>query len=180
MACLLSTYQLWLDDLFPKAKFADGINIIEKLGHKKQIQIMRKVWIDEGKYKPPASEDSDSDHDGDYNMAEDRDAADEMHHSATGQEVSRDDDSGAGNGRIGRGLYSAPLPNPTTTEVFSEGRDGAEPDEDELDALLAEDLESTRGPSKPKPRVIESSDAPPEPDEFADEMEAMAEMDPMW
>ncbi|OAX81793.1 hypothetical protein ACJ72_03860 [Emergomyces africanus] len=46
---LLNFYQLWLDDLYPRAKFADGLAMIEKLGHSKRIQIMRKEWIDECK-----------------------------------------------------------------------------------------------------------------------------------
>lgn len=45
MARLLNVYQLWLDDLYPRAKFADGLAIIEKLGHKKRIQTMRREWI---------------------------------------------------------------------------------------------------------------------------------------
>ncbi|KAJ5486340.1 hypothetical protein N7530_000640 [Penicillium desertorum] len=48
-ARLLNFYQLWLDDLFPRAKFADGLTIIEKLGHSKRIQAMRREWIDEEK-----------------------------------------------------------------------------------------------------------------------------------
>jgi replication fork protection complex subunit Csm3/Swi3 len=49
MARLLNFYQLWLDDLFPRAKFADGLAMIEKLGHSKRVQIMRKEWIGEDK-----------------------------------------------------------------------------------------------------------------------------------
>ncbi|EER28304.1 hypothetical protein CPC735_061770 [Coccidioides posadasii C735 delta SOWgp] len=49
VARLLNFYQLWLDDLYPRAKFADGLSIIEKLGHTKRMQVMRKEWIDEGK-----------------------------------------------------------------------------------------------------------------------------------
>ena len=49
MARLLNAYQLWLDDLYPRAKFADGLAIIEKLGHTKRIQTMRREWIQEGK-----------------------------------------------------------------------------------------------------------------------------------
>ncbi|KAF3481013.1 chromosome segregation in meiosis protein 3 [Arthroderma uncinatum] len=48
-ARLLNFYQLWLDDLYPRAKFSDGLSIIEKLGHTKRLQVMRKEWIDEGK-----------------------------------------------------------------------------------------------------------------------------------
>lgn len=46
-ARLLNFYQLWLDDLFPRAKFADGLSMIEKLGHSKRLQTMRRAWIDE-------------------------------------------------------------------------------------------------------------------------------------
>lgn len=48
-ARLLNFYQLWLDDLFPRAKFADGLSMIEKLGHSKRLQTMRRTWIDEEK-----------------------------------------------------------------------------------------------------------------------------------
>src|SRR5579862_1682592 len=50
-ARILSLYQLWLDDLFPKAKFADALAIVEKLGHSKKMQVMRKEWIEEGAVK---------------------------------------------------------------------------------------------------------------------------------
>ena len=49
VAGLLNAYQLWLDDLYPRAKFADGLAIIEKLGHTKRMQTMRREWIQEGK-----------------------------------------------------------------------------------------------------------------------------------
>ncbi|KAI9751958.1 MAG: chromosome segregation in meiosis- protein [Lichina confinis] len=49
VARMLAMYQLWLDDLFPKAKFADGLSIIEKLGHSRHMQVMRKQWIDDAK-----------------------------------------------------------------------------------------------------------------------------------
>ncbi|KAI9669696.1 MAG: chromosome segregation in meiosis- protein [Alyxoria varia] len=58
---LLSTYQLWLDDLFPKAKFGDGLAIIEKLGHSRRMQLMRREWIDEDKPKPIDIDPSDDD-----------------------------------------------------------------------------------------------------------------------
>src|SRR3954469_1549167 len=49
---MLNLYQLWLDDLYPRAKFADGLTMIEKLGHSKRIQVMRREWIDEEKPRP--------------------------------------------------------------------------------------------------------------------------------
>ena len=48
---MLQFYQLWLDALYPRAKFADGLAMIEKTGHSKRMQVMRKTWIDEGKRK---------------------------------------------------------------------------------------------------------------------------------
>ncbi|OJJ76759.1 hypothetical protein ASPBRDRAFT_35916 [Aspergillus brasiliensis CBS 101740] len=60
-ARLLNFYQLWLDDLFPRAKFADGLAMIEKLGHSKRLQTMRREWIDEEKPRLSAA---DSEHTG--------------------------------------------------------------------------------------------------------------------
>ncbi|KAI9757303.1 MAG: hypothetical protein M4579_003514 [Chaenotheca gracillima] len=54
---LLSFYQLWLDDLFPKAKFADALAIIEKLGHSRRLQVMRREWMEEDKPKPASDVD---------------------------------------------------------------------------------------------------------------------------
>jgi replication fork protection complex subunit Csm3/Swi3 len=48
-ARLLSFYQLWLDELFPKAKFLDALAMVEKAGHGKSMAVLRKQWIDEGK-----------------------------------------------------------------------------------------------------------------------------------
>ncbi|PYI12109.1 chromosome segregation in meiosis protein 3 [Aspergillus sclerotiicarbonarius CBS 121057] len=58
-ARLLNFYQLWLDDLFPRAKFADGLAMIEKLGHSKRLQTMRREWIEEEKPKLSAAESED-------------------------------------------------------------------------------------------------------------------------
>nr|POE89775.1 chromosome segregation in meiosis protein 3 [Quercus suber] len=56
MARLLNTYQLWLDDMYPRAKFRDGLTMVEKLGHGKRMQITRRGWIDET--KPNRNEDA--------------------------------------------------------------------------------------------------------------------------
>ncbi|KAG6052136.1 hypothetical protein E4U39_003758 [Claviceps sp. Clav50 group G5] len=58
-ARLLSFYQIWLDDLFPKAKFLDALAMVEKLGHKKQIVVARNEILNEG--KPKAQDDQDDD-----------------------------------------------------------------------------------------------------------------------
>lgn len=46
---LLNTYQLWLDDLYPRAKFRDALTMVEKVGHSKRMQVMRKAWLDDTK-----------------------------------------------------------------------------------------------------------------------------------
>ncbi|KAK5108943.1 hypothetical protein LTR62_007658 [Meristemomyces frigidus] len=43
---LLGMYQLWSDDMFPKAKFRDGIKMIENLGRGKRMGVMRRSWMD--------------------------------------------------------------------------------------------------------------------------------------
>ncbi|KAI9833695.1 MAG: chromosome segregation in meiosis- protein [Phylliscum demangeonii] len=51
VARLLALYQLWLDDLYPKAKFADALAMVEKLGHSRRMQTMRREWVEEGKQR---------------------------------------------------------------------------------------------------------------------------------
>jgi replication fork protection complex subunit Csm3/Swi3 len=46
---LLSFYQLWLDDLFPKARFLDALAMVEKVGHRKAVVTARMGWIEEGR-----------------------------------------------------------------------------------------------------------------------------------
>ncbi|KAG5518296.1 hypothetical protein PMAC_003092 [Pneumocystis sp. 'macacae'] len=42
---LLSYYQIWAHELFPKAKFHEVIRMIQKCGHSKRIRIERSQWI---------------------------------------------------------------------------------------------------------------------------------------
>lgn len=46
-ARLLEFYQLWLDDLFPKARFLDALAMVEKVGHKATVRMARQAIIDE-------------------------------------------------------------------------------------------------------------------------------------
>jgi len=161
MARLLNTYQLWLDDLFPKAKFADGLTMVEKVGHKKKLQLMRREWIDEGKPRP----------------AEEPDEI-EVEHEPAADQVSEQE--GADN----PGALPAELDSAVQTDQPSrsdEARQGpVEPDEDELDALLAESGSAQRkytslfgsGDSGRAPAV-----QAPHHTDFEDEEEAMAGMD---
>ncbi|OAF58573.1 chromosome segregation in meiosis- protein [Pseudogymnoascus destructans] len=46
---LLGLYQMWLDDLYPKAKFGDALRMVEGVGHKKTVAVARRGWIEEGR-----------------------------------------------------------------------------------------------------------------------------------
>ncbi|KAH6648676.1 replication fork protection component Swi3-domain-containing protein [Truncatella angustata] len=60
-AKLLSFYQLWLDDLYPKAKFLDALGMVEKAGHTGAMRMARMDWINEGKPKHHLDENEDED-----------------------------------------------------------------------------------------------------------------------
>ncbi|KAF2000090.1 Swi3-domain-containing protein [Amniculicola lignicola CBS 123094] len=156
IARMLNMYQLWLDDLYPKAKFADGLAMIEKLGHTKRIQYMRKQWIDEGKPKHTTEVDFE---------------ADEPHSPKETVEGATDPMEGLS---LGDSTSRTPPHLRTLVPVaFDE-----DPDEDELDALLAEgaaDIPMPTTTMRPKPRAANA-----EEDMFADEMELIGDMDHMW
>lgn len=144
-ARLLNFYQLWLDDLFPRAKFADGLTIIEKLGHTKRMQTMRREWIDEERRKvshlPETSQD----------VLETRDLPTRLTADSTAAavEISREQSSSR-----------PPLDVADTTdqELFIQDPKGLprppavsqpEPDDDELDDLLREQDEIiSKGPEE--------------------------------
>lgn len=202
MSRLLNTYQLWLDDLFPKAKFVDGLTMIEKLGHKKKIQMYRKEWIDEGK---PRNFQDDID-----DFVASREEEPSRHATEHTSEHSRDrPTSSSGEQHVdsqdnSRGLADpARLPadvsepdedeldallreaagdnNRLATGASEAQPDDEEPDEDELDALLAEDdvQINNNGPKSifGGPVSSESVTRQQSRHDFADEEDAMAEMD---
>lgn len=121
---MLNYYQLWLDNLYPRAKFADGLQLVEKVGHSKRMQVMRKEWIDEG--KPGYA----------------RERAARRH-----EEERETDDLYAGDGPV-RGDVSTgdsiPSADPESDSLFIPDsrapttEENGLPDDDELDALLAE------------------------------------------
>ncbi|KAI2602765.1 Swi3-domain-containing protein [Hypoxylon sp. NC1633] len=160
-ARLLSFYQLWFDDLFPKAKFLDAAAMAEKAGHKKYMRLKRLEWIDEGKPKLASIEDGEDPFGESSNQLEERAAAvfparvapifqnreNERPQTPARDDVPDDDDMD---------IYDAtPLAprktQPASTSLFGGGEsnttsagasifgNGAEPDEDDLDALMAEE-----------------------------------------
>ncbi|OAG41632.1 hypothetical protein AYO21_04096 [Fonsecaea monophora] len=138
VARLLNYYQLWLDNLYPRAKFADGLQLIEKAGHSRRMQVMRKEWIDEG--KPGYIRERESKKAAEKEMEADKEtdnlfAADQL---SAGQEASN----------AGIGTEDDSLFVPDVRNKDNDGDDdGALPDDDELDALLAE--QETRGTARP-------------------------------
>lgn len=149
----MSFYQLWLDDLFPKAKFLDALSMVEKAGHKNQLRLKRIQWIDEGRPKPAGFQDGDGDDDlfGDANQPEERDPAiypariaPIFQNSVEKRAKTPDRDDPFADVDI----YDASPKRPTnatstTASVFGNGggvtQANDEPDEDDLDALMAEE-----------------------------------------
>ncbi|KAF9697208.1 hypothetical protein EKO04_004910 [Ascochyta lentis] len=160
IARMLNMYQLWLDDLYPRAKFADALAIIEKVGHTKRMQVDRKAWIDEG--KPGRNTEQDED-DLDATIPTETPAQDQ-------QRAIGELDAGVDTAQVYSGSDMLPQLQ-AHTHPLAEG-----PDEDELDALLAE----TAQENVPLARPLLSQSVPTQDDPFADEMEAMEGMNDMW
>lgn len=178
MAQLLRTYQLWLDDLYPRAKFADGLAIIEKLGHSKRMQVTRKTWIDESKPKASIEEVHDP-LPATSNPGSQRNASDAKQREHKSAEASL---------RPSAEIYDfdATLQqrkNGADPSADAPVIDSGAPNGDELDALLAEDPDPSlplngnldeRAPSQGSHRLelkpVQS---------FEDDEEALREMD-MW
>ncbi|KAI9830442.1 MAG: hypothetical protein M1819_005694 [Sarea resinae] len=200
VARLLNFYQLWLDDLYPRAKFADGLAIIEKLGHSRRMQVMRRQWIDEGKPNHTGSDEDvlrpENQSASDPRPAPPPNRQDSISNrphldSDPTQEPSRDRtpptavwDEGDLYTVSPRGMRSAAsrAVEPVTSHsnhdslFVSDDEEGVQPEEDELDALLAEDAANNMGPSAHIPAAKRS----PAQDDFRDEEEAMAGMEDVW
>jgi Replication Fork Protection Component Swi3 len=153
-AKLLNYQQLWLDNLYPRAKFVDGLQLVEKAGHSKKMQTMRKEWIDEGK---PEYARRERPTEREIDRVENSEAVD-----AT---KGTDTEPAGGNGEAAtrpvtdqsifdNGAESEDLFFPDTTKKVGEDDDDAAPEDDELDTLLAE--QSTSYVSRPKPAEPES------------------------
>ncbi|KAK4620837.1 Chromosome segregation in meiosis protein 3 [Fulvia fulva] len=146
---LLNTYQLWLDDLYPRAKFRDALTMVEKVGHSKRMQVMRKAWLDDT--KPNRRGQSP-----DVEMS-----------GAIGQrEVDPDDQDEPA--RRDEDLFAEMVQDKEAHDIHA-ANDA--PDDDELDALLAEDgVQSSR--PQPQPHVgAKGPFTEDEPDE--DDLDAM-------
>ncbi|MCJ1313518.1 chromosome segregation in meiosis- protein [Agyrium rufum] len=167
---LINLYQLWLDDLYPKAKFADGLAIIEKLGHTKRLQVMRREWIDEGKTRDP------SQHQEDKEIANIMRPEDDI--------TTKDDLVNPSNDAALPRVSSVPdatnsvRTKPASNSLFFSDEEGEDvnPDDD-LDAILAEEGQQNRGSLAQVPVKEYSRD---NGHDFEDDEDAMAAMDDIW
>jgi replication fork protection complex subunit Csm3/Swi3 len=191
---LLAFYQIWLDDLFPKAAFPDALKMVEKMGHKKMLQSMRMEWINEGKPRTSVHEDSLFDEptlpareNGERERTASRIApifekpATERPKTPAADEDADMDDLYDATPRAARRksvdidsqdsvFGGASLFGPAKTATADDG-----PPEDDLDALLAEEDALQAEGAKLLPAITSKPT-----DSFDDEMQAMAEMDDLW
>lgn len=166
-ARLLNFYQLWLDDLFPRAKFADGLAIIEKLGHSKRIQTMRREWIDEE--KPSYFDDRETSRD----IPDTRDLFTGSSSSLNGKTADESRDSGPSRPpQDGSAVIDSELFIPGAGGESRPTASHPEPDDDDLEDLLREQGEQLSGAiSEQTLRAPHSGH-----DEFDAENEAMNEL----
>ncbi|KAK3641426.1 chromosome segregation in meiosis-related protein [Elasticomyces elasticus] len=150
---LLNLYQLWLDDLYPKAKFRDGLAMVEKIGHGKRMAVMRRGWMDGGG------------HDGmDDLFGEQPRAQGEGERSGNADvEMPEEDELDA---LMGGSTDHAPRPQPQQpVQGMFEDDDG--PDDDELDALMAETATISSKPVQPQSKRLPFEQDDDEDDEDA-------------
>lgn len=138
-ARLLNFYQMWLDNLYPRAKFADAVQMVEKAGHTKKLQMYRRSWIDEGKPGFVRREDVDDAFDKQDALADNSRPADLI---TTDADIDLDFDEDPSS----MFFEGADLP---THKIQEDG-----PDDDELEALLAQ--EDYREPCSKQPIEIDS------------------------
>jgi replication fork protection complex subunit Csm3/Swi3 len=158
-AKLLSHYQLWLDNLYPRAKFADGLQLVEKVGHGKRMQVMRKEWIDEG--RPGYGKDVKDTHT--LVSAEGQNRRDGSDRVRSKSPVDRRPTAGPKTtahesifGHLDEGDDDDMFFNDPQFDSDADDHNANEPDEDELDALLAE--QTATKDSRPQHRQTEPNE----------------------
>ncbi|CAK7226366.1 Antiviral helicase ski2 [Sporothrix curviconia] len=166
---LLSMYQLWLDDLFPKARFADALAMVEKEGHKTGMHKMRMEWINES--KPRDIDDGELD---DTAIPQANKELGEPQRQQQQPQMHAPNTDGSGLDSIPDDLFdddlydATPAPPTQASRTQSAGNVDADqvPDESELDALLAMAME-VHGPEDYGPPPI------PVPEDDFDDLEAL-------
>lgn len=196
-ARLLSFYQLWLDDLFPKARFLDALAMVEKTGHKKRMALARIDWINEGKTKgggdDHATLEGEEDEDLEMRPISTLEKPPPVRPSTPSGDRDVPDDDDLYDATPRRAPPTVPVvngePDPDDLEALmaeAAGQDASgprnapardEPDDD-LDALIAEAESHDAGGDKDKGSVNLQTQGPS--DDFAEEEAAMQEMEGLW
>jgi len=150
--------------------------MIEKLGHSKRMQVMRKAWIDEGKPRSSVEQ---------YEAELEPLPATSPPGSKPEPQIMHTNGLSPDTGNPENELFPVPRidrvrqPVESTLDEIWVG-----PDEDELDALLAEpplqnSPERSNSFDKPQSPGVRRAPTPLE-DLYEDDEEAMREMDEMW
>jgi replication fork protection complex subunit Csm3/Swi3 len=155
----LSFYQEWLDDLFPKAKFLDALAMVEKLGHNKMVQKMRVDWINEGRPKSSVVADGGDDEE----PTEERHEPDEATAPRQADRIAPIFERAANGARPSTppqdDLFGDDIYGSTPIGAVKGGRaadTAGEPDQDELDALMAEMDQEPSAPARPAAGAVKS------------------------
>ncbi|KAK4149823.1 replication fork protection component Swi3-domain-containing protein [Chaetomidium leptoderma] len=138
-ARLLSFYQDWLDDLFPKATFLDALAMVEKTGHKTTMRNARLQWIDEGKPRATAADDEEDYriHQGPFGPQQSDRVAPVFENAA--QAARERAKTPEAEDLFGDDIYNAtPRRDAGSTAPARQVVNGDVPDDDNLDALMAE------------------------------------------
>lgn len=178
-------YQLWLDALYPRAKFGDGLAIIEKLGHTKRMQLLRRDWINESKVQATKNEASKDDQSPASPVEKGESQASKFHSHQSNLTLTADSTIDGGpnamrSSTIGhRSDWPLSQEDPNEDLFVSEKEDGESFSQHDLDAIRTiEDIIEDPGTSKSKNRFPQTSSVAIERSgaEFDEEMEAMASM----
>ena len=182
---MLNLYQLWLDDLYPKAKFKDGLTMVEKLGHTKRMQVSRRAWIDESKgFRRREDEDAEMRLGDVTKQGEDneeifpvrpKESGPGQEQSGGGADAPDDDELDA---LMGEEPAVAAPPKTTSngpTQPRGPFEDDDGPDDDELDAFLNEE---SRPAVQPTQQQTTKQKGPFEDDEDEDELDALLAEEP--
>ena len=164
-AKLLGYYQLWLDNLYPRAKFADALMLVEKAGHGKRMQVVRKGWIEEGK---PGYKERQLGF-GVFDDAMQKEVEARITGSAAGEIAGADGKQAQRtaekiNSIFGDGLgtdddlFVPDLRSPSKQKGKNVEAEAEIPADDELDALLAEQLNSPARSRLPTRQVVDEDD----------------------
>lgn len=185
---MLNLYQLWLDDLYPKAKFRDALTMAEKLGHSKRMQVSRRAWIEETKSSQRQDDNDEDDRPTGPSDQQEKDSDPILRPGAGGgakehdpqdftDQMPEEDDMDALLAEEARAAQAKPQPIRSRQKgTFEDDNEESEPDEDELEALWAE--ERTRIQQTTASVPMQKGPNQEDPDSDQDDLDALLAEEP--